>query len=392
MPSHSIRIAAALIATAGVLAALTACAPPIHHVPQPGSFSTSKPKITIAPKTPTPTPALAVKPKPDYSFACTDLMGGRALPSLYSVPMHEEAESKFNRMYKVGEFTDEYYVEVLGGLDCEWDDGLSPSNSSSHQMTLTILPVDSSVWTKFVQSAGDGVSGDTYTDCSSDDGHNTCQYEAYVHGSWYELDTNNIIPSSSTFDVLPPALMGIVSTLNAKLSAGPAAEANGPQKGTRSVPSVAGQLLTAADVKTALALPASANVSIDCNGEYDGPWAIGAEASTELTGGFGCFFDTPDGGTYGGFAVLSGGEWAAKDAIANTPGEVQAVTVNQPVGSALYTWTDSGNDPSADLIDYGNWIFFFLFPPDGSEPASGTAPSLALQNLALSAEKTIGSN
>jgi hypothetical protein len=392
MPSHSIRIVAALIATAGVLAALTACAPPIHHVPQPGSFSTSKPKITLAPKTPAPKPTLAVKPKSDYAFACTDLMGGRALPSLFSVPMHEQALSKFDRVYKLGEFTDDYYVEVLGGLDCDWDDGLNPSNASSHQLTLTVLPVDSSVWAKFVASAPDGVNGNTFTQCDSDGGYNTCQYDAYVNGSWFELDATNIIPSSSSFTVLPPAVMGIVSTINAKLNTGPAAEANGPQKGTRSVPTDASELLTVADVKTALALPASATISIECNGESDGPWTIDAEASKELTGGIGCFFDTPDGGTYGGYEVLSGGEWAAKDAIANTPGEVQAVTVNQPIGSALDTWTDSSNNSDADLIDYGNWILFSLYPSDSSEPASGTTSSLALQNLSLEAEKTIGGN
>lgn len=384
------RIAAAVVAATGVLLALTACAPPVHHVPQPGAFATAKPKITAIPKP--VTPAIATKPKSDYSFACTDLMGGRALPSLFSVPMTEVAGSKFARFNKIGEFTDDYYVEVLGGLDCAWYDGKVTNNTNSHDMELTILPVDSAVWAHFTGSAGDGVSGNTYTDCSSDGGYNPCQYDAYVNGSWYELNINNMIPTSSAFATLPPAVMGIVGAINAKLSAGPAPQVNGPQKGTRTVPALASQLLTAAEVKTDLKLPAGATVTVNCNGEFDGPWNMGAEASQELTGGYGCFFETPDGGIYGGYNVLSGGEWAGHDAESNTPGEVQAVTVNQPQGSSLYTWTDDIADPSADLIDYGNWMMFFLFPPDNSEPASGTTSALALQNLALSAEATIGGN
>jgi hypothetical protein len=391
MPTQRFRTTAAVIAAATVLVALTACAPPIHHVPKPGSLSTTTPKIRPTAK---PTgPTLAVKPKSDYSFACSDLIGGTTLPTLFSVPMQPIVGSRLARVNKVMSIPSDYYVEVLGGLDCAWYDG-QPSNdsNSTHDMELTILPVDSSVWTKFAQSAGDGVSGTTYTQCPNDPGYLSCQYDAYVNGSWYELDINNMLLSSSGMDVLPPAVAGIVSAINAKLSHGPAPQPDGPQKGTRLLPSDSSQLLTVADLKTDLKLPASASVTIDCTGTSDGPWEIGPEAETEVTGGTGCSFNTPDGGTYGGYDVLSGGQWAAKDAIANTAGEVLAVTVNQPQGSNVYTWTDGTNDPSADLIDYGNWISFYLYPPDDSEPASATTPSLALQNLVLSAEKTIGGN
>ncbi len=392
MTAARIRTLTVIAAAAGVILVLTACAPPLHHVPKPGSFSTSTPRITPAHSA---APAVTTKPASDYSFGCSNLVAASSLPALFPVAMKSITGAQFARVNSEPGFASDYYVEELGGLDCAWYDGKASNNgataaTSTHDMELTILPVVSSVWKKFLESAGTGVTPTGYTDCSSDSGYNSCQYDGYVNGSWYELDLNNMTPMPPSNQALPGALQSIVSTVNAKLGAGSAAEPNGLQHGTRPLPAEPQELLTAADVKSALGLPASASVTVDCSGQSDGPWTIDEEAATEVFGSVGCSFGTPDGGTYGGYSALAGGEWAAHDAEAVTPGETAVVTLNQPQTSSLYTFTDSQSDRSDDFIYDGSWISFYLYPTAGSDTPGTATPQEALGRLAQLAEQTIG--
>jgi hypothetical protein len=386
-----VRSSAALAAAIAVLLTLTACAPPVHHIPKPGSLSTAKPRIT---PTHTTAPVVNAKPASDYMFGCSDLVSAAALPSLFSVPMQATTGAQFLRFNGVSGMPYNYYVEELGGLDCAWFDGKTTNDgataaTSSHDMQLSVLPVDPSVWDRFVQSAGTGATSAGYTECSSDSGYNSCQYDAYVKGSWYELDSNNMSPVPPSETAMPSALQTIVTTLNGKLNASAAAKPDIVQHGTRPLPAQPQDLLTAAEVKTALGLPSSVTISIDCGAEGDGPWTIQAEAATEVAGG-GCNFDTPDGGTYGGYSTLAGGEWAAHDAEANTPGETEMVTLNQPQTSSQYSFVDSQGNRTDDLIYDGSWLDFSVFSGDSSEPAGTATPSDALQSLARAAESAIG--
>ena len=389
MPSLRIRSVAAVVAASALLLTLTACAPPIHHVPTQGSFPTTKPKIT--PRATTAPIAAATKPKSDYSFGCADLIPSGALPTLFDATVTPVLGSKLDRENKLDSLPNDYYVEVLGGLDCDWADNQPLTSGTSSNMALHALPVDSSVWAKFGQSV-DGASATSYTFCSTGGTGGSCQYDAYLNGTWWQLDLNNMKPIATSSDVLPPAIQTLVTSITAKLSAGSPAESGGAQKGLRPLPTPANQLITAAQVKSALALPASASVTVNCDDQSDGPWTITAEASTELTGGTSCNFDTPDGGIYGGYQVLSGGAWAAKDAIANTPGETLGATVNPPANTAYYVWTDYQNGRDADLIDYGNWIALYLYAPDSSEPAAANSPSVSLSTLSQDAQLAIGKN
>ena len=390
MTSSRARAAVTLAVAAALLTALTACAPPVHTLPSAGAFSTVKPGLTPRP---TATPAgPATKPASDYSFGCSDLVGASALPGLLGVSVTPVLASKLDRENKFDSLPNDYYVEVLGGLDCDWADNQPLTSDTSHNMALHLLPVDSSVWTKFTQSAGDDVTGTTYAACSTGATGGECQYDAFTNGTWWQLDINNMKPASTSSSALPATLQTVVNAIAAKIATGQAAETNGTQKGLRPLPGESGELITAAQVKSALALPASATVTVNCNDQSDGPWTITAEAAIEVTGALGCNFDTPDGGVYGGYQVLSGGAWAAKDAIANTPSETAAITVNTPPNTDVYIWTDSQGGHDEDLIDYGNWIALSIYPPDSSEPAAGVSATRALQTLTFDAEATIGHN
>jgi hypothetical protein len=387
MTSTRVRAAVTLAVAAALLTALTACAPPVHTLPKAGAFSTATPRFTPRPIATRLTPA--TKPASDYSFACSDLIGASALPNLLAAAVTPVLASKLDRENKLDSLPNDYYVEVLGGLDCDWADNQPITSDTSHNMALHLLPVDSSVWTKFTQSV-DGATATTYTACTTAGSGGQCQYDAFTNGTWWQLDINNMKPSTTSADALPTAVQTVVNAIAAKISGGPAAETNGTQKGLRPLPAESSELITAAQVKSALALPASATVTVDCDDQADGPWTITAEAATEITGALGCDFDTPDGGIYGSYQVLSGGGWAAKDAIANTPGETLAITVNTPVDTDDYIWTDYQAGHDEDLIDYGNWIALSIYAPDSSEPASGVSASLALQNLSFDVEAAIG--
>jgi hypothetical protein len=390
MTSSRLRVAAVLIAASATLLALTSCAPAVGHVSAGGGTSTTKHHHT--PK-PTPTPAAMVQPAPRYSFGCSDLIGSSTVASLFSVPMNLIDTSQFMRLDLDSQIPSADYVEDLGGLDCTWYDG-AKTNDNSHNLTLEVLPVTLAEWNKFAQGGETTIHNGIETDCTSDQGFNSCDYEAYVNGSRFYFETENMKPAPTSASVLPPAVKAIITAITAKLASTPAGPAPAAQHPSVTLPASGASMITAAQVRTAMGIPANVKMTIDCTGEPDGPWEIDNEAQQEVDGSSDCVFGPPyDGGvsgSYGLYEFLPAGEWAAKQLLGYTPSETQVSDPTLPAGDSLYQWTDSDGALNGDLIIGGNLIEInFYTPQDSGEPKGSVPLPTALINLANALETTI---
>jgi hypothetical protein len=391
MTNARTRTVTAILGGAAVLLALTACAPAVHHLPGTSTVSSSKPKVT-----PTARPVANTQPKSDYPFTCGDAVSASTLTALFPVSMTAISGAKLSRVNSYSGMPGDSFVEGIGGLDCAWYDGTPAVNNGTQRgMHLTLIPATTAQWNSFVESYGETPVNNAFAECGTDPSDYNCTYDAYVNGTWFELTTDSMrgtLPGGSD-NTLPTTLKTVATAVATKLTAAAAAEPNGPQKGSKPLPSQFDQLISSGAFLRAMGLPATTQVSIGCTGYGDGPIPITAIAADSLLGAghSSCNFDTPDGGSYGYYSALPGGAWAATLAIAATPGEKSDVLVNQPEGSALYSWVDSDGGQNADLIFRGSWITVTLFAPDSVGEAVGSVPpATAVQNVASAASTTIG--
>ncbi|MEJ1229506.1 MAG: hypothetical protein WDM88_00955 [Galbitalea sp.] len=294
--------------------------------------------------------------------------------------------ANFDRLDLDPEIPQAYYIQALGGIDCAWYDGQKTSGNS-RDLELSVLPATSAVWNEFVDSS-EGVTGTTYTFCTSDE-QNTCEYDAFVNGSWLYILANNLsVQPGSGNTTLPPQLKSAITAMTAKLTAAALGPAPALRQGSVTLPNTGTSLITAAQFTTALGL--GGGVTVDCTGHPDGPWSLANEAETEVTSAIGCFFATSDGGGYGGYEWLAGGAWAAELAEAATPSETALTVPGLPAGDSAKEYSDSQGELTVDLILGGNWIEYELAPASdtGEPPGSVPLPTAAIA-LTSAFEKTV---
>jgi hypothetical protein len=386
MTSLRLRVAVSVIAASVTLLALTSCAPAAHSA---GGATTTHHHTTK----PTPTPAQLVQPASRYPFGCGDLIGASTVATLFSVPMSLVDSARFDRLNLISQIPTSEYVKQLGAIDCTWYDG-AKTNDNSHDLELQILPVTPAEWNIFADGGATDIHDGVETECTADEGFNSCGYEAYVNGSRFSLTLNNMKPIPTGEFVLPPAVKAIVAAITASLTSTPLGPVPPAQHPSVALPSSGTAMLTVAQARSALGVGASVPMEVDCAGMTDGPWEIMNEAQKQVDNGSDCEFGLPYNGDaqgpYGLFEFLPAGEWAAKELLADTPTETPVSDSSLPAGDSLYEWTDADGELNGDLILGGNLIEINLFnPSDTGDPAASVPLPTALVNLANDFETTI---
>jgi hypothetical protein len=379
------------LATAGLtVAALAGCAPAVA-TPRQHKTATVP---TSTPKKGDPGPHVQDEPGVRYEFSCGDLLPSPTAATIMTHPVTLKDAAADDRADLYYQIPGGYYLRDDGALTCLWTDG--GAVTSRDQITITMLPTSQAAWQKFVDSAPDGATtaGATYCNPSvSADSQSTCQYDAYVNGGWLEIQLNGLsVAPPATDNTLSAPVQTLVNSIVAKFSlaintprvAGPTPYGAIPlsNDGTK--------ILTGAQVATAIGVPSA--ITMDCTGSPDGPWSPGNQAETERNASLGCFFAYgTDGGGYGYLEWMAGGEWAAKQAEAATPGESQLTIAGMPAGDSLHVWTSSNGDNAADLIIGGNWVSYELFSKDSlADLTAETVPrSTSIASIATSIEETV---
>jgi len=395
MHSSRLRIAAVLIAASATLLALTSCAPASGKpsADSTTSNSTTKHHVTTKPKPKiTPKPAGVIQPASRYAFGCSDLIPANAVATLYSTPMSPVDSTDFDQQNLLPQLPSPEYLNALGALDCTWYDG-AKITGTNHEMELQVIPVTLAEWDKFAQGGAAQITNGVSTDCESDQGLNTCDYEAYVNGSRYELNILNMTPvPGSNNQVLPAAVQAVVTGINTKLNSAPAGPLPAAQHPSVTLPA-GPAMITVAQVRTALGVGAGVSLEVDCTGQPDGPWEIPNEAQQQVTGGADCEFGVPyDGGTEGPYVLyefIPAGGWAAKQIVADTPSATAVADPSLPAGDSLYEYTDSTPELTGVLSLGGNLVEFEFFPTANTgDPATSVPQATALVNVANAFEAT----
>jgi hypothetical protein len=394
MTSAHIRATLAIAAAAGLLLALTSCAP-AAHAPHHGSHPSAGSTTTPTP-TPTPTVPPLVQPASRYSFSCSDVISASSVASIYTVPMSPIDSAKFAQLDINSELPYEYWIRQLGGLDCTWSDGTVPG-VTTHWMTLDILPVTLAEWNIYAKGGAVSLTNNASISCSTGSNNNGCEYETYVNGSRFDLATYNMVPTPAG-QTLPAQMKAMVASIAAKLTSTTVGAAPAAQQASVTLPAAGTSMLTGPQTASALGTSAAitAKMKIDCSGDTDGPWEIFNEAQKEVDGNLGCSFGPPyDGGSdgpYGLFEWIPAGQWAATQLESFTPSAVQVTVPAMPAGDSLYEYKDSNGDLVGQLVIGGNLVTFMLFAPATTGEPLGSVPlATAVVNLAADFETTIRS-
>jgi hypothetical protein len=377
-----IRLAAALALTSVVALGLSACTPTITPPPTSGSTSTS---IAAPTATPTPTAVAPVQPASRFSVGCDDLFPAASLAPLFSHSLTEQTGAVNARQELDIQLSSTFYIQDLGGLSCAWSDGTQIEHGGQVAY-LSILPITPAVWKHFDETAPVSAGATKYIFCSGGD-QNSCEYEGDINGNWVSILLQGIVPTpSSNTAALPTAVHNLFVSAFAKVAA--AGPAPTPPVGSVHLPTDPNHIITAAQVKSALGV--GGKVGLDCDGESDGPWTIGAQAQRDVTNHDGCFFTAGNtGGGYGFMYWLPGGQWAEQQAQAATPSETAVTVPGLPAGDSAAEFKDFENDLTLDLVIGGNWVELQVDPKDPSIPQSSIKRTAAILTLAADVEKTV---
>jgi hypothetical protein len=372
------RTLAVVVVVAASATGLSACAPAVktpHHA------------AASSPSTPTPKPI--VQPVSRYPAGCDDLFPAASLAPLFAHTLAAVDAPAVD--HSLGLWPGGYATRALGGLTCRWTDGESASLSTAESIDLEARPVSAAVWSQQLNEMdpSDRTSPTTSIGCngiSSDNLANFCTYEAYVNGSWIVASfmAMKANPGQLT-SVLPAPLSALISSAEAKLT--PIAAASSPPTASITLPATSTWMLTPAQLQSAFGTTVS--VTPECDTSGDGGVTFDEEAMVELIGAIGCMLNhhaSTDNANYGELSWLPGGEWAAKQAVAATPGETRVEIAGLSAGDQAWSVTIDHGASELDLIIGGNWFEISLVGPDqaGGEPADAAkaAPAAALAAIA----------
>ncbi len=383
------RIATAIGLAALVALAATACTPIV--APPAASPSTGGTAVAAPSATPTSSTVTApVQPKSRFSVGCDDLFPATSLAPLFSHSLTEQTGAVNARQELDIELSSTFYIQDLGGIDCAWSDGTQIEHNGQ-AVYLSVLPITPANWKHFDQTAPVSAGANKYIFCSAGD-ENTCEYEGYMDGDWVSILLQGMVPKPASSDnTLPTPVHNLFVAAFAKLAAaGAPGPAPTPPVGSVPLPTDPNHILTAAQVKAAFGV--AGQIKLDCDGESDGPWTIGAQAERDVNSHGGCFLAAGNtGGGYGFMDWLPGGQWAEQQAQAATPSEVPVTVPGLPAGDTAAEFHDFENDLTLDLVIGGNWVELSIPPAetDGLIPKATVNRKVAILTLAADVETTV---
>jgi len=245
------------------------------------------------------------------------------------------------------------FVEAMGGINCEWSNGVGHASSTNTPLTyrgveVSILPDAEEQWARFVSIYGEGES--RY--CNSP-GSVHCGLDTLVNGYWISATLTGVVSGTVPVsdEVVAEAGAFFDSLATAVAGLGAPATAWTPPSSTIALPADCESFLSAAEVASLVGIGEELYVM-----RGHGGWSIWAGARVE-SGADSCSWVTADEYSVGSIDWLPAGAWAAEHTLPVTtaPEGPVAVTVDGlAVSDSAYL--RCGSYCTVDLVVGGNWV------------------------------------
>lgn len=338
-----------LTAAAALTLTMTACGP---------GAPTSSP-TPDASRTPSATPSASASasaeplvPEPVLDLTCADL----ATASLAGVLPGDRTsrDPGVSTMNALPVIAPVYSIRSLGGIACEWSNGVafSPQRGFApgyQGVRVFVLPDGTAQYDRYIDYYGSGGLS-----CSSDEAF--CESNDLVGTTWVGIRVEGGA-SATAAAALASEIASVVG------GAGAGADPWTPPTGTADLAADCAGILPDATVSSALGV----GVPVQSVGPAGG-WSLEAGADVQ-NGTVRCswlYLDSDSG--VGAMDALHGGAWAWEEARPHltNPSAPTALTVAGlgPDDEAWIRCAGDGSTCTVDLVLGGNWISFSLWSPD----------------------------
>lgn len=347
------RLTGALSLALAVGFSVSACTPPEDP---------AEPIPVVTEPAPTPTIEPVSIPLPVLDIECADLASAASIAATFPVAVAVmDASNAIMDAYPVIPKT--YHLRSLGGLACEWNNGEPQSSNTGTNpdyvgMRVLVLPNAGEQWVRYENYYGAGADSIYCSDGAL--ASITCSTNRLVGTNWVDVTVTG--PSSA--DLGRSLSAEILASVGA---AGPGADPWVVPADTAPLPSECTEIISDADVQTALAL----GVAVQTNYAAGG-WSLSAAASQDWGGPY-CYWAYlgADAGV-GALNTLRGGAWAWDEARAfiTVPAVPEAVAISglAATDEAWIRCAPANSYCLTDLVIGGNWISVYMWPDEGGSP------------------------
>ena len=331
-----------------LVALLAGCAPT-----PPAPVESTPPPVTAPTPTPTPTVDPITAPEPLLDLTCDSLVGdgvGQLFTGGVSEvdPERTIAEAGTSVAYK-------YAVEQLGGLACEWSNGVPQSDKMGSDpgyigLAVTVAPATEAQWAEYRDYYD--VQKDRQIYCFTDTGF-FCAANVYVGGWWVESQATGM--DTVAAKALQKTYRGVIEKVIARVSA---ASPTGTEwvapEGTSPTPDCEG-FLSADDARSAFGT--SGKVSIE---RPQGGVSLDGVMRRELNSLWCIYLIDNSDDSVGALYWLPGGEWAwleesTFDLLGGVPTEISVAGLEANDSAWVRCFS---NTCEVDLIVDHNWVNF----------------------------------
>ena len=335
---------------------------------------TSAPPTEAPSPTPTPTPTVApiTAPEPLLDLTCDTLLGDGVVRLFTGgVSAHDPertiAEAGTSVAYK-------YAVEQLGGLACEWSNGVAQSDKLGADpdyvgIALSIAPVAEAQWAEFRDYYGVEKNRQVY--CFTDTGF-FCAADVFVDGWW--IESQSVGMNAVKAKTLLAAYRGVIDdVIDRVTTAAPTGAVWAAPEGTQPIPDCEG-ILSADDAAAAT----GGAVVIE---RPQGGVSLEGVVRIELASLWCTYSSASSGDSIDALFWLPGGEWAwleesTFDLPGGAPDEITVAGLEDGDSAWLRCYDGTCE---VDLIVDHNWINYT--GRDGGQPVIEKIAAAIVANL-----------
>ncbi len=339
----------------------------------------TEPSVAPVPSSPAsaaPTAAPAAAPETRFDLTCDDITTTETVAEFISEPI-EKQDALAVYAQQSQELPRLTYIEAMGGLVCNWSNGLASFSErgvvgTDAGVTVLILPEADEQYAKYEATYG--------SDAPCGASTLTCEFDKLIDGYWVSVSMTSVVFDDAASDEAPPLVSAFFSSVETQVAAlaAPAARWT-PPAGTVELGTECESIITASEAQAALEMSGDVQLSVPHGG-----WSIWAAATDESGGGSGgCSWSNPDSEySDGALKWLPAGAWAAEKMLPKTtyPTAVSSVSVANLAedDEAFVRCADDESYCVVDLIIGGNWIQATGFAsPDSALSAQERAIALA---------------
>lgn len=325
--------------------------------------------VPVAPATVEPTPTetaepVATAPEPRMNLTCDEI----ASPASASAVLSEPVTVRSAAATKLGAYPEMpslFHVRTLGGLVCEWSNGVPESSSRGYApgyvgASVSILPEADAQWARFVSYYG--VVDDRQLYCFSSTTVD-CYLDTLINGYWVEariqgLNVDPTLDESGLLAGAAPFFDRLIAAVEGTGAPGPRWT---PPADTLALPTDCDAYIGVAEVQSILGI----SDPLENSSGGGGGWSQGGGAVEDSSaGGCGWFFVGEDR-LAGGIASLPGGAWAAAEAraagVAPYAPEDLVLTGLVEGETAYIRCTPGDQECYVDITIGGNWVQLVVY-------------------------------